>query len=316
MSVSGSNVRNLDEAHVLLIDLCKLALVLNKCLLTKFAASDAPRAISDVYSELIDCSDCFASRITQNSGTLTLAHGFYPAVLRLIHLDYLIVMQRMLSPSAPGTDAFEMTAKYAGLIGRILEDFLSSAPELITRLPFLTFPAIFCSILINIISIRRQAGNVAILAEHRANLAMVLLDQLQDRWPLVVWTRYLLHVLLKDTKRAPPAFAAEAIDERARSDQPRNGASNSQPNSHPQTPAGPGLAQQQQRPYARAGIDSQEAPRDQNRIAIIDSSRFNSEVEADLSFSPMPFLFPLNSLLEDAGMEYWDLEQGFGNFET
>lgn len=308
-----------DEAKTFLVDMCKLALMLNKCLLTKFSATVTVQAVSEVYADLVECSDRFACRVLQRNGTLTIACGFYPAVLQLIHLDYLIVMQRMLSPSVPLSDSADIDAsvKYAGMISRILEDFLSSAPDLVTRLPFLTFPAIFCSILINVISIRRQAGNIGILAEHRANLAMVILDQLQDRWPLVVWTRYLLQVLLKDTKRAPPTTAAsKTAREQERPEQLTSYGSPSRTDENMQTPILGGTTQQQQRHSARNGMGFRIDSQDQSRSTIIDTGRFDSVVEADLSFSPMPFLFPLNSFLEDAGMEFWDLEQSFGESGT
>jgi hypothetical protein len=61
-----------------------------------------------------------------------------------------------------------------------------------------SFPAIFASILIHIIQIRKGDACTKVLCEHRVRIAMHILEEFQDSWPLVVWTRHFLECLLNN----------------------------------------------------------------------------------------------------------------------
>lgn len=46
-------------------------------------------------------------------------------------------------------------------------------------------------------NIRKGEPNIRTVSEHRARLAMQVLDEFQNTWPIAIWTRHLLDCLLK-----------------------------------------------------------------------------------------------------------------------
>jgi hypothetical protein len=60
-----------------------------------------------------------------------------------------------------------------------------------------SLPAIFASIVVHASNIRRGERDVRTVSEHRAALAMHVLDRFQDMYPIAIWTRYLLDGLLR-----------------------------------------------------------------------------------------------------------------------
>lgn len=315
MAASTEACSTSDASNQFLINLCQLAILVDKCLVIKFSTTASEQTKQQVFAELMNFPTTSSSDQPQTDGSLGVCHGYYPAILRLMHLDYLVVIHRMLSPnlSTNASDDMDTPFKSAGIISRILEDLLCSSSDLITRLPFLSFPAIFCSILIHIIYIRKGPGNIQVLAEHRAHLAMVVLDQLQDRWPIVVWTRYLLNVLLKETESTK--LPSTEIDQHPQLTQ--TGGERQSPSletSDPVPMVGSRTASQQNL-YSVAG--SVKEPNftpglhEGTLNPRTDQLRVNSAA-ADLSFSPIPLMFPLNSFLEDTGMDFEPWLLGLG----
>lgn len=60
-----------------------------------------------------------------------------------------------------------------------------------------SLPAIFASVLICIMNIRKGIPDIRIISEHRLRLNMQILHKFQDTWPIAIWTRHLLDGLLK-----------------------------------------------------------------------------------------------------------------------
>jgi hypothetical protein len=123
---------------------------------------------------------------------------------------------------------------------------------------------------------------------------MVVSDQLQDRWPFAVWTHYLLNRMLKNAGCTLPTLGAQ--DPQA---------------DHPQLPdeedtAAAALAAQPTSSACNYSGSSTKDAGDGARLAEgvttpqADNSGFAPE--PDGTFSPLTFMFPWNSFIED-GME-------------
>lgn len=301
-----------DERNLFLVEMCQLSVLLDKCLLAKFTEKATVDSIQKVYDELVDCSLSFLSTPLRTNASPTITRGFYPSVLQLIHLDYIVVMGRMLAPAVSTSETTaDASFRSAGAISRRLEDLLCSTPDLIQRLPFLAFPAIFCSVLIHIIYIRKETGNMRLLAEQRANLAMVVLDQLQERWPLVVWTRYLLKALLKDTYAASSQDLAEGTHD-AVQDRSMGVNTDSMSTSNPSSTTTLRTPQRPIQTLFPSGNQSGFPSGSHHGTISSRNDHIRFDPTADATFSPMPFMFPLNGFLDDAGMELenWDLDYG------
>ncbi|KAK6379696.1 hypothetical protein LTS17_005768 [Exophiala oligosperma] len=290
----STNTKN-EESDVFLIQYCQLAILVDKCLIGKYSAASSPEMKSEAWVALKDFSKTLSTSKTDTVGSLTAERGFYPALLNLICLDYSIVVERMLlsDMNVPASTGMQSYFKSAGSICRLLEDLLSSPSVLVARLPYVAFPAIFCSILVHIIFLRKESGNIRLVAESRARLAMLVLDQLQDRWPFVVWTRYLLDVLLKNTE--PPALSSSEHglhDKVYRSSDLANhsgteddvlGLASLPPDlQHIVNPSR----------STDPSANLQDTHSDQR-----DHLRFDTGMDG--TFSPIPFMLPWNSLLED-----------------
>lgn len=295
MSTSESTHANARESNLFLVDYCRLAILVDKCLIGKYSAASSPEMKSEAWHALKGFLTTLSSNNTDSVGSLTTDRGFYPAVLSLIYLDYSIVVERMLLSdiNAPASTGMQSYFKSAGSICRLLEDLLSSSSALVVRLPYVAFPAICCSILIHIIYLRKESGSIRLVAESRARLAMLVLDQLQDRWPFVVWTRYLLDVLLKNTES--PALSS--------SDQgPQN------EHHRPSDLANRSWTEDDVLGFASLPADLQHVVNSTGSAVPTtnlhdthsdprDHLRFDTGIDG--TFSPIPFMLPWNSLLED-----------------
>ncbi|KAK5061082.1 hypothetical protein LTR84_007624 [Exophiala bonariae] len=295
MEISEPANNNSEESNSFLTQYCQLAILVDKCLIAKYSAASSPDMKSEARLALKDFCETLSANNTNTTGSLTTERGFYPALLNLIYLDYSIVVERMLlsDTNVPASTGMQSYFKSAGSICHLLEDLLSSPSVLVARLPYVAFPAIFCSILVHIIFLRKQSGNIRLVAESRARLAMLVLDQLQDRWPFVVWTRYLLDVLLKNTE--PPALSSSEHgqhDEIHRSSELTNhsGTEDDALGLASLPPYLPNVAD----PTRSTNLSAtpQDTHSDQH-----DHLRFDTGMDG--TFSPIPFMYPWNSLLED-----------------
>lgn len=66
-----------------------------------------------------------------------------------------------------------------------------------------SLPALFASVLVCIINIRKGGPDIQIVCKHRARFNMQVLHRFQDTWPTVIWTRHLLDGLLKISNEQP-----------------------------------------------------------------------------------------------------------------
>lgn len=288
-----------------------LASLVHRCLESKFSISRSQEPEREAYEEFLQYPAANVAYFSRPDTPITIAKGYYPSITRLIYSDYVIVMQRMLAQmqSTNGKSSFST----AGEINQVLEDLLSAPSDVITRLPFISFPAIFCSILVYIISIRKEKSRIAVLAEHRARLAMIVLDQLQDRWPVVVWTRYLLATMLDNRSTSTPA--------------------RSYPSNHiwPQETSGANdfdgiqtIGRERvseamvgmQSPAVTASYSSDNVSASPFEIRNTQNGRANHEWIDNINFSQLPLLFPGNDMLgEDTfGYEAWFTTQDFDHY--
>jgi hypothetical protein len=284
-----------EESDLFLVDYCRLAILVDRCLIGKYSAASKAEMKSEAWHALKAFSQTRISNTTDSDGFLSTETGFYPAVLGLIYLDYSIVVERMLFSdiNAPHSTGMQSYFKSAGSICRLLEDLLSSLSPLVARLPHVAFPAIACSILIHIIYLRRESGSVRLVVESRARLAMLVLDQLQDRWPFVAWTRYLLDVLLKNTE-PPPLSSSE---HGSHNEHHRPPVQTSRPGTGDRIAGYGSVPLDLRHGDSSTGStdptinfqDTQSGPRDYLRL----------DAGLDGTFSPIPFMHPWNSLLED-----------------
>lgn len=302
MTALNSTNRPPAEWECFLVEHCRLAILLDKCLLGKFATSSSLQTRSNALLALKTFTATHFTNASHAPGKMSIEKGFYPALLNLVHLDYLIVVERMLSSTQNATAPTGMESYFnsAGSICRILEDLLSSPSNLVMRLPYVGFPAIFCSILIHIIYLRRETGSVRLLAEHRARLAMIIADQLQDRWPFVVWTRHLLDVLLKNTDHSSeqPSSAYARDDHR----QTRPPVDRALPND---SALGPEPLSHEVQPETLSARHTRDSASEHEGLSA-SRNRVTFSPGVDGMLSPIPFMFPWNSLLEDvAELDQW-----------
>lgn len=145
------------------------------------------------YQQLVDFEKELGPDFRSLPTSISLKHGYWPALIHLYHSDYRIVFHRMLS----ATPDHNLTFVAATKINRILEDLLASG--VLYHAPFMTLPAIFASILVNIVHIRKVDAHTGVVAENRARLAMHILANFEKVWPMALWTRHLLDVLLKQS---------------------------------------------------------------------------------------------------------------------
>ncbi|KIW13926.1 hypothetical protein PV08_06707 [Exophiala spinifera] len=295
MPASESTHPDAGQSNLFLVNYCRLAILVDKCLIGKYSAAASSEMKSEALHALKGFSATLSSNNTDADGSLTTSRGFYPAVLSLIHLDYSIVVERMLLPdiNAPSSTAMQSYFKSAGSICRLLEDLLSSSSALVVRLPYVAFPAIFCSILVHIIYLRKQSGSIRLVAESRARLAMLVLDQLQDRWPFVVWTRYLLDVLLKNTDS--PALSSSENGPHNEHHRPSMLASRS--GTEDDVLGFASLPVGLQHIVSSTGSTDPTTNLHDTHSNARDHLRFDTSMDGTLS--PVPFMLPWNSLLED-----------------
>ncbi|KEF62037.1 uncharacterized protein A1O9_00009 [Exophiala aquamarina CBS 119918] len=296
MTASDFTHANAEESNIFLVEYCRLATLVDRCLLEKYSAASSPQMKDKAWLALTTFSSTLLNNGIDSASSLTTERGFYPAVLSLIHLDYSVVVGRMFSSDihVPATSGVQSYFKSAGSICRILEDLLSSPSALVARLPYVAFPAIFCSILIHIIYLRKEPGSIRLVAENRARLAMVVLDQLQDRWPLVVWTRYLLDTLLKNTE--PPAVSSPqyaTLNQYRRSSERAN-----RPWTEDDIPGPASLSPDPQHVVSSSRSTDPTPDLHNAHSSPRDHLGFNTGMHG--AFSPIPFMLPWNSLLEDA----------------
>ncbi len=298
MATSDSTHANTEESHLFLVEYCRLATLVDRCLLEKYCATSSPQRKNEAWRALREISSTrlFFNVSIDSASSLTTEKGFYSAVLSLIHLDYSVVVERMLSSDihVPAPDRMQSYFRSAGSICRILEDLLSSPSALVTRLPYVAFPAIFCSILIHIIYLRKESGSIRLVAESRARLAMAVLDQLQDRWPLVVWTHYLLDMLLKNTESPAPSSSDHALHNlRHRSPERAHRPWTEDDGTGGLAPLPP------EREHAVSSIRSTNPTANLADAHPNSRDHFGLNTGMDGTFSPIPFMLPWNSLLED-----------------
>ncbi|KAH8168440.1 fungal specific transcription factor domain-containing protein [Sarocladium implicatum] len=196
--LSSKGSRLTEESAMFAPEYCRLAVLLDQCLQYKYSAAASRQMESQAWLALKNFPSTLPAQYQRPGGAVKPTNGFYPAVLELIHLDYLIVVERMLSSNDSGEASSGLNSyfKSAGSICRVLEDLLASESDLVAWLPFVAFPAIYCSIGIHIMYLRKETGSVRLVAEHRARFGMLVSHQLQDRWPFAVWTHYLLDRML------------------------------------------------------------------------------------------------------------------------
>lgn len=61
-------------------------------------------------------------------------------------------------------------------------------------------------------NIRKGESNIRTVSEHRARLAMQVLDEFQNTWPIAIWTRHLLDCLLKIPEEVQPLSMNERLE--------------------------------------------------------------------------------------------------------
>lgn len=298
MMPSDAGMSDVDESGLFAVEFCRLAVLLDQCLKEKYSAGPSQQLESQAWLALKNFPATLPTAYKRAISTVTPKDGFYPAVLELVHLDYLIVVERMLSPDAAAgaPSALDSYFKSAGAICRVLENLLASPWDLITRLPFVAFPAVYCSISIHIMYLRREAGSVRLVAEHRARFGMVVSDQLQDRWPFAVWTHYLLDRMLKVTGSTLPALGA------------RDSQAGQHGTSETEYPLPTNAVEQctsSSFDYSGFPGHSKEAGSTSGLAESLPHPRVDSlgfPTGPDGTFSPLSFMFPWNSFIED-GME-------------
>lgn len=286
------------ESDLFATEFCRLAVLLDQCLQDKYCAASGHQQQSKAWLALKKFPSTLPEDYKRSVATMTPRHGFYPAVLELVHLDYLIVVERMLSSGlTPGTSgALESYFKSAGAICRVLEDLSASPSSLVARLPFVAFPAVYCSISIHIMYLRREPGGVRLVAEHRARFGMAVSNELQNRWPFAVWTHYLLDRMLKNAgSTLPPltggsSHAEQQLTSVTEGREPAEQMSQTALSSF-EYHSLPGLAK-----------ETEVTPLLPETVTDTRTEGSGFTVEPDGTFSPFSFMFPWNSFMDD-GME-------------
>jgi hypothetical protein len=330
----GDESSSFDESKLYLVHLAELASRVGNCLIAKFSSVDDTLTEQKRYHELVDFEKTLTPSFRVDpprAKKITLRHGFWPSLIHLYHCDYQIVFHRMLSKvpdndteDESGGGGSDVTYVVAGKINRALEDLLASGT--LYRAPFMVFPAIFASILVHIIHIRQGDAHVQIIAEHRARLAMHILDNFQDAWPIVVWTRHLLDCLLKGPSL--PA-AGQGRQEWAEGQQRQDHSASQQNNTNVDSIGAQSASgrhshqyhrprdsfQSDTRHFSRASggedEDMETPPTATDEPSSAQRDMVESGFHSDLYQQPPPtntnfhsvsLMFPLNNMLEDAGL--------------
>ncbi|ETN42647.1 uncharacterized protein HMPREF1541_01804 [Cyphellophora europaea CBS 101466] len=271
-----------NESTIYLIYLAELAQRVAGCLFAKFLPDDRSAERASHYRKLHDFKQTLSSQCPISCSAISADKGFWPSMLHLYHCDYQIVFHRMLSDEDDSSTTF--TA--AGNVNRLLEDLLASG--LLARAPFMTFPAIFASILVNIIHIRKGEAHIKTLAESRARFSMRVLADFEDAWPIVIWTRHLLERLLSTSSSE-------------QGDEPWESAV--QPQATRTSPRALRDANSRIRLHGPAG-----SPTERNQPQ---PSPIVADAGTETDFAAMPLMFPFDDLAEGAGLlgtELWNLD--------
>jgi len=305
------------ESKLYLVHLAELASRVGRCLVAKFCTSHDRVNEHKRYQELVDFEKTLNPSFLNLPSTLSLERGFWPSLIQLYYYDYQIVFHRMLSTTQDNGVTFIAAAK----ISRILEDLLASG--VLYRAPFMVLPAIFASILVHIIHVRKGDEHLRVIAKHRAGLAMLILETFEKAWPLAIWTRHLLDMLLKDS---PPSRTSpkprERSDAQLRVHSDALTAARLSGTNHVRQADAPKEHQVEEHHLHNISRESNNLPFES--ATFIDSGanehlesplpngtnpdhsdRYNTAVQSDMS--SIALMFPLNNLLEDAGLdlEYW-----------
>jgi hypothetical protein len=285
------------EAEMFTIQSCRLTVLLDQCLQHKYSAGASRPLESQSWLALKNFSATLPNTFHRSNGTVSPIKGFYPAVLELIHLDYLIVVERMLSTDPPAGDSSPLESYFnsAGTICRILEDLSASPSDLVSRLPFASFPAIYCSIGIHIMYLRRDSDSGRLVAEHRARFGMAVSDQLQERWPFAVWTHYLLDRMLKNAGSTLPSLKAPDTQ-----GEKRHSSATDSHDAPLQTTLGTSDYTSFPATIRESGdMGSDPLPESMAHPRV---EQLGLTAGSTATFSPLAFMFPWNSLMDD-GME-------------
>ncbi|KAL2823259.1 fungal-specific transcription factor domain-containing protein [Aspergillus cavernicola] len=147
------------------------------------------------YEKLLQWKNTLPVQFKNIPSQITIETGFWPALIHLYYWDYKIVFYRMFSDTPITAGLASPLFDAAAQISHLLEDLVTSG--ILYNAPFLILPAIFASIIVHVTNICKGDSNLRVISEHRARLAMHILDRFQDTWPIAIWTRYLLDGLLR-----------------------------------------------------------------------------------------------------------------------
>ncbi|KAL3441029.1 fungal-specific transcription factor domain-containing protein [Aspergillus insuetus] len=183
------------EGRLYLIHLADLITRVGECLVSKLSSSPHTETNQTSYDKLLQWKETLPPRFREIPSLITPENGFWPALIHLYYCDYQIVFYRMLSETPVTVGLSSPLFEAAARVSRLLEDLVASGT--LHNAPFLILPAIFASIVVHASNIRRGERDVRTVSEHRAALAMHVLDRFQDMYPIAIWTRYLLDGLLR-----------------------------------------------------------------------------------------------------------------------
>ncbi|RVX76130.1 hypothetical protein B0A52_00487 [Exophiala mesophila] len=291
------------QSRSYLVHSANLASHVSRCLAAKFSPVHDPMVEQKSYQQLVDFENELEPDFRSLPTNISFKNGYWPALIHLYHSDYRIVFHRMLSATLDHNLTFIAATK----INRILEDLLASGT--LYRAPFMTLPAIFVSILVNIVHIRKVDSHTGIVAENRARLAMHVLANFEKIWPMAMWTRHLLDVLLKQSispslgnaYSSTATQCSETIEVRATQHM-------SHAEHHPQQQSIRTATSPQ---VERWGLSDFDAGNNQGTSSLEHVSpqpRFDYNSTARYAESPqpmasdMPLMFPMMNLFEDAGL--------------
>ncbi|KAL2838380.1 fungal-specific transcription factor domain-containing protein [Aspergillus pseudoustus] len=183
------------EGRLYLIHLADLITRVGECLVSKLSSSPHTETNQTSYDKLLQWKETLPPRFREIPSLITPETGFWPAMIHLYYCDYQIVFYRMLSETPVTVGLSSPLFEAAARVSRLLEDLVASGT--LHHAPFLILPSCFASIVVHASNIRRGERDVRTISEHRAALAMHVLDRFQDMYPIAIWTRYLLDGLLR-----------------------------------------------------------------------------------------------------------------------
>jgi len=300
---------SMDESKLYLIHLSNLAYRVGRCLVAKFSPVHSEVVEHKRYQELVQFEKSLEPRFLDTPARITLERGYWPSLIHLYHCDYQIVFHRMLSALPDSNITFVAATK----ISRILENLLASG--MLYSAPFMALPAVFASLLVHIIHMRKSDVHISMIAENRVRLGMHILENLGKVWPIAIWTGHLLDVLFKQScsasirQRHPTSSTQlpEIAGRGSRMHPTRNhqhdlDENTTQELNSPQTNSST-LAYPESR-YNQQNLSSQQR-RPQQRSFHPDDPEHIASLEA--LFSEIPLIYPFDDLLEDAGLSpnYW-----------